>query len=128
MTIFEKIVAGEIPCRKVWESETHLAFLNIRPLVPGHTLVIPKVNVGDELFELSDSDYQALMAASKEVAALLKEKFAALRVKVIVEGFEVPHVHIHLLPATKRQSILELKESEPTDEELDEVLKKITTN
>lgn len=125
MTIFEKIVAGKIPCRKVWDSETHLAILDINPLVPGHTLVIPKRNVGDELFELSDADFDALMHTSKIVAALLKKKLDVKRIMVAVEGFEVPHVHVHLLPMTEERSIRSLERREMSDQQFDEILKKI---
>ena len=125
MTIFEKIAAGEIPCRKVWESNTHLAFLDINPLVPGHTLVIPKQNVGDELFELSDEEFDALMHASKTVAKLLKDKLGVKRIMVTVEGFEVPHVHVHLLPMAEERSIRSLERLKLRDEEFNEVMGKI---
>lgn len=98
MSVFEKIVAGEIPCHKVWEDSEHLAFLDIRPVAPGHTLVIPKAKV-DPLFALNDAAYQRLMAAAKKVADLLKSKIACERVCMAVVGFEVPHAHIHLIPA-----------------------------
>ena len=98
MTIFEKIVAGEIPSHKVWEDEKHLAFLDIRPVAPGHTLVIPKRAV-DPLFEMPEADYLALMAFAKRVADRLKERLSCERVCLSIVGFEVPHAHIHLIPA-----------------------------
>lgn len=125
MTIFEKIVAGDIPARKVWESDTHLAFLDINPLVPGHTLVIPKKNLGDELFELADTDFDALMRASKEVGSLLKNKLDVKRIMVTVEGFEVPHVHVHLLPMAEERSIRSLERLEMSDEEFDDIMRKL---
>jgi histidine triad (HIT) family protein len=97
--LFCKIIAGEIPCHKVWEDEQHLAFLDIHPMREGHTLVIPKLHAS-ELFEMDDAAYQALMAASKTVAVKLKAKLAVPRVGAAVEGFLVDHAHIHLIPLT----------------------------
>jgi len=97
-TIFEKIVAGQIPCHKIWEDEKHLAFLDIRPVAPGHSLVIPKTAV-DPIFSMTDEAYQDLMGAAKKVAALLKKKMICERICMSVVGFEVPHAHIHLIPA-----------------------------
>ncbi|NUQ34144.1 MAG: HIT family protein [Planctomycetaceae bacterium] len=99
-TIFERIATGEIPCHKVWEDERHLAFLDINPVVDGHTLVIPKQALADELFDLSPADFRALMDASRTVAAMLKAKLDCKRVVMAVYGFEVPHSHVHLLPAS----------------------------
>lgn len=96
-SIFSRIVAGEIPCEKVWEDDRHLAFLDIRPVVRGHTLVIPKREV-NYLFDLSADDHAALWTAAHTVARRLKEKLACKRVCVAVLGYEVPHAHIHLLP------------------------------
>jgi len=96
-SIFSKIVAGEIPCHRVWEDENHLAFLDIRPAQPGHTLVIPKREV-DYLFDLSPEEHAELWTAAHTVAARLKERLGCERVCVLVIGWEVPHVHIHLIP------------------------------
>ena len=96
-TIFERIVAGEIPCRKVWEDEDHLAFLDIQPRVDGHTLVIPK-RPTDYLFDLESDAYQALWGAVATVEKHLRTRLDAKRVLVYVVGWEVPHVHVHLLP------------------------------
>ena len=96
-SIFSKIVAGEIPCHKVWEDERHLAFLDINPCVAGHTLVIPRAE-HEYLFDMPQHDYAALMSAAKTVAGLLKERLGCSRVCVSVVGYEVPHVHVHLIP------------------------------
>lgn len=96
-TIFERIVAGEIPARKVWEDADHLAFLDIQPRVDGHTLVIPK-RPTDYLFDLESDAYQSLWSAVREVEQHLRERLEAKRVLVYVVGWEVPHVHVHLLP------------------------------
>ncbi len=98
MTIFERIVKGEIPCHKVWEDAEFLAFLDIRPVAPGHTLVIPKKCV-DPVFAMDDEGFQRLFLAAKKVAAVLKSKINCERVCLAVVGFEVPHAHIHLIPS-----------------------------
>jgi histidine triad (HIT) family protein len=97
-SIFSKIVSGQIPCYKVAENRDFLAFLDIRPLTKGHTIVIPKKEV-DYLFDLDDDTYAGLMAFAREVAILLKEVIPCKRVSLIVLGFEVPHAHIHLIPS-----------------------------
>lgn len=96
-SLFTRIVNGEIPCAKVWENERCMAFLDIMPVTPGHTLVIPKQEV-DYLFDLDDPLYLELMRASKTVAGLLKKATGCARVSVGVFGFEIPHAHIHLIP------------------------------
>jgi histidine triad (HIT) family protein len=98
MTIFEKIVKGEIPSFKIYEDEDHYAFLDIRPVAPGHTLVIPK-KVVDPVFRLDDAAYQKLFLVAKKVSELLKSKISCDRICLAVVGFEVPHAHIHLIPA-----------------------------
>lgn len=99
-SIFTKIVSGELPCHRVWEDEDHLAFLDIRPTQPGHTLVIPKREV-DYLFDLSPEEHAALWSAAQTVATRLKERTGCRRVCVLVIGWEVPHVHIHLIPTNQ---------------------------
>ena len=96
-TIFELIVKGEIPCHKVWEDDRHLAFLDINPRVEGHTLVIPK-QPWNEVFAMPREDYDALWSAARTVAHHLEETTGCARVVVVVLGYEVPHVHIHLMP------------------------------
>jgi histidine triad (HIT) family protein len=103
-TLFAKIVRGEIPCHKVWEDERHLAFLDIRPLLPGHTLVIPKQGV-DYLFDLEPEPYGALMQAVRTVARLLKERTQCKRVVEIVLGYEVAHAHVHLIPSHSMEGL-----------------------
>ncbi len=96
-SIFTKIIRGEIPCQKVYEDDKTLAFLTIEPVQPGHTLVIPKKQI-DQLWDLDDDDYQAVMATSKKVAKRLKAVMGTNRVGVLVVGVDVPHVHVHLIP------------------------------
>ena len=96
-SIFSKIIAGEIPCAKVWENEEFFAFLDILPIAPGHTLVIPKQEI-DYLFDLEDAHYQRLLLACKAVAKKLKAVTGCRRVVMGAWGFEVPHAHVHLVP------------------------------
>lgn len=97
MTIFEKIVAGEIPSFKIAESKEYLAFLDVFPLKEGHTLVIPKKPV-DYIFNLDDDTLAGLHVFAKNVANAIKEVVPCSRVGVAVIGLEVPHAHIHLVP------------------------------
>jgi histidine triad (HIT) family protein len=96
-TLFSRIIAGEIPCHKVHESDEFLAFLDIMPLRKGHVLVVPKLEV-DYLFDLEDDHLGRMMSFSKEVAAKIKKVFPCRKVGVTVIGLEVPHAHIHLIP------------------------------
>lgn len=96
-SIFSRIVAGEIPCYKVYEDENHLAFLDISPLTMGHTLLIPKRET-DYLFDIDTPEYLKLMEVAKQVSAVIKKVCNCNRVGVAVIGLEVPHAHIHLIP------------------------------
>jgi len=98
-SIFTKIIKGEIPCHKVYEDDKTLAFLDIHPIQPGHTLVIPKKQI-DQLWDVPDEDYQAIMATCKKVALRLREVLAVERVGVQVIGVDVPHAHVQLVPFT----------------------------
>ena len=103
-SIFTKIIQGELPCHKVWEDEKHLAFLDIRPAQPGHTLVIPK-REEDYIFDLTPEEHAELWTAAQTVAAKLKEKLGCRRVCVLVIGWEVPHAHIHLIPTNAMHEV-----------------------
>jgi histidine triad (HIT) family protein len=96
-SIFSRIVAGEIPCHKVAEDDRCLAFLDIRPIVWGHTLVIPKRET-DYIFDIGDDELAHLHVFAKRVARVLREEVPCLRIGVMVAGLEVPHAHIHLVP------------------------------
>lgn len=97
-TIFTRIAKGEIPSYKVAESEDFYAFLDISPLAPGHTLVIPKHIEDDYIFNLPDDVYNGLWAFARKVAVAIKKAVPCKRVGVAVLGMEVPHTHIHLVP------------------------------
>lgn len=96
-SVFTRIIKGEIPSHKVYEDERTLAFLTINPVQPGHTLVIPKVQV-DHLMDLEAGDYEAVMATTKKVMRRVVEVLGATRACLKVEGFEVPHAHVHVIP------------------------------
>jgi histidine triad (HIT) family protein len=100
MTIFSKIVAGEIPAHVVAETIDYLAFLDISPLAEGHVLVIPKKEV-DYLFDMDDDLYTGLQIFAKIVATGLKKAIPCKRIGVAVIGLEVPHAHIHLIPMNR---------------------------
>ncbi len=116
-SIFSRIVQGEIPAYKVAENEHCLAFLDIRPLAKGHTLVIPKQEV-DYIFDLEQELYAELMAFAQKVGRALHKQNYAKRVGIAVIGLEVPHAHIHLVPINEVYDIdfskpkLELKPEE----------------
>jgi len=96
-SIFTKIVNGEIPAHKIAENDRFLAFLDVFPLVKGHTLVIPKKEV-DYIYDLEDADLADLMVFSKGVAKAVKAAIPCARIGVTVIGLEVPHAHVHLIP------------------------------
>lgn len=95
-SVFTKIVQGELPCYKIYEDERTLAFLDIEPEAMGHTLVIPKVEV-DRIYDLSDEDYNAVMATVKKLARHFEDVLGE-RIMIKVVGTDVPHAHVHLLP------------------------------
>ncbi len=124
-SIFSRIVAGEIPCHKVAESDHFLAFLDINPLVKGHTLVIPKEEV-DYIFDLNDDTLSGLTLFAKRVAEKIEKAIPCNRVGVSVIGLEVPHAHVHLIPINKMD---DMNFSNPklslTPDELREIAEKI---
>ena len=103
-TIFSRIVAGEISCYKIAETDRFFAFLDINPLVKGHTLVIPKQEV-DYIFDLSDEDLAAMHVFAKKIAVAIKKAFPCRKVGEAVLGLEVPHAHIHLVPMQSEQDM-----------------------
>ncbi len=125
MTIFSKIVAGEIPAHVVAETVEYLAFLDVQPLTAGHVLVIPKVEV-DYIFDADEDLYVGLWMFAKIVANGLKVAFPCKKVGVSVIGLEVPHAHIHLIPMNSVSDMNFAKEKlKPTQEELAEAAEKI---
>ena len=104
-TIFSRIIAGEIPCYKVAEDDKYFAFLDINPLVKGHTLVVPKQEV-DYIFDLNDEDLAGMQVFAKKVALAIGKPFPCKKVGMAVLGLEVPHAHIHLIPMQSEKDML----------------------
>lgn len=103
-TIFSRIIAGEIPSYKVAEDDRFYAFLDINPLMKGHTLVVPKQEV-DYLFDLDDRTLQDMIVFAKRVAEKIKCKIECKKVAMVVLGLEVPHAHIHLIPMNTESDV-----------------------
>lgn len=120
-TIFTKIAKGEIPSYKVAESEDFYAFLDINPLVKGHTLVIPKNVEDDYIFNLDEQTYMGLCAFARKVAVAIKAAVPCKRVGVAVLGMEVPHTHIHLVPMNSEADMNFRNKAELAPEEFVEV-------
>lgn len=97
MTIFSRIIAGEIPSHKIAESEKFIAFLDIEPLVKGHVLVVPKVEV-DKIFDVPDDYLAEMLVFAKPIAHAIEKAFNCNRCGISVIGLEVPHAHMHLIP------------------------------
>ena len=128
MTIFSKIIAGEIPSYKVAEDEKFFAFLDINPITWGHTLVVPKKET-DYLFDIDDSDLGDMMVFAKKVASAIKKSFPCRKVGMAVLGLEVPHAHIHLVPL-KNEGDMDFKKkiANPSDEKMKETAALIASN
>ena len=115
-TLFTKIVNGEIPCHKILEDDRYLAYLDIRPINPGHTLVIPKQET-DYIFDLEDDLLKGAIVFAKRVAAMIEKVVTCERIGIMVAGLEVPHAHIHLIPinAVSDLNFAKAKESDPQE-------------
>lgn len=96
-SIFTKIIQGELPSYKILENENILAILTLDPIQPGHTIVFPKKEI-DHFFDVSSPHYEAVFAAAKPIARAIREATGCKRVGMAVQGFEVPHFHLHLIP------------------------------
>ncbi len=125
MTIFSKIISGEIPSYKIAENEKFFAFLDIFPLVKGHVLVVPKTEV-DDLFDLPDEYLEALLLFAKPVAKAIQKAFVCNRCGIEVIGLEVPHAHVHLIPINSPDDLNFTKgKQKMSADELKEVQQKI---
>lgn len=124
MSVFTKIVSGELPAYKVAEDEKHLAFLDINPNAKGHTLCIPKKET-DKLFDLSQEEYIALMHFSRKVALGLEKAVPCKRIGMTVIGLEVPHVHVHLIPLQSMTDATFGKKEHVSSEEMQALAKNI---
>lgn len=127
MSIFTKIISGEIPSYKVAENEQFYAFLDINPNAKGHTLVVPKREV-NKLFDLDEETYSKLMCFSREIAIAIEKAVPCKRIGMSVIGLEVPHVHVHLIPLQAMEDIQFVKKVKLQPEEFEAVAKAISEN
>ena len=128
MTIFSRIIAGEIPCYKIAEDDRFFAFLDINPLSKGHTLVIPKLEE-NYIFNLDDDMLSGITLFAKKVAIAIEKSIPCIRVGVAIIGLEVPHAHIHLIPIN-HESDMNFKNPKLklSSEEMAEIADKIRKN
>lgn len=125
MTIFTKIIKGEIPSYKIAENEKFFAFLDINPLVEGHTLVIPKIEV-DKFLDMPDNYLSEVLLFAKPIASAIEKSFHCKRCGLSVVGLEVPHAHLHLIPLNTMDDInFTRKKLSPTPEQLKKAQEKI---
>lgn len=120
-SVFTKIIQGEIPCYKIYEDEKTLAFLDIAPEAKGHTLVVPKLEVG-KVYDLPTEDYQAVMATVKKLAKHM-ETVLGERMQIKIVGVDVPHAHVHILPVNENWA--GERYIKPTEEEFKELQQKL---
>ena len=129
MTIFSRIIAGEISCYKVAEDENFFAFLDINPMSKGHTLVVPRKTENDYLFNLDDETYTGLTLFARKVAKAIEKSVDCKRIGVAVMGLEVPHTHIHLIPINKEGDMnIGNPKLKLAPEEMAEIAEKIRNN
>ena len=127
MTIFSKIINGEIPCYKIAEDDNYFAFLDIRPLNAGHTLVVPKKET-DYIFDLEDEELKGLIVFAKKIAIAIKKSIECERIGMTVIGLEVPHTHIHLSPINSVHDLDFRNTKEISKERMQEIAEKIKSN
>ena len=127
MSIFTKIITGEIPSYKVAEEDNFIAFLDINPNAKGHTLVVPKKEE-NKIFDLSKDDYSALMDFSYRVAKALEKTVVCKRIGMSVIGLEVPHVHVHLVPLNEMADIQFSQKVKLTTDEFVGLAESISSN
>jgi histidine triad (HIT) family protein len=125
-TIFTKIIRGEIPCYKIAEDERYFAFLDINPLMAGHTLVVPKRET-DYIFDLNDEEFSGLFLFAKKVALAIEKSIPCARIGVAIVGLEIPHAHIHLIPMnTMNDMNFKNPKLKLSQEEFSKIAKKIS--
>lgn len=128
MTIFSRIIAGEIPCYKIAENDSFFAFMDINPVNWGHTLVVPKKET-DYIFDMDDDELGDMMVFAKKVAKAIKAAIPCRKVGVTVLGLEVPHAHIHLVPLQKEGDMdFRCKISDPDPARMKKLAEAISSN
>jgi histidine triad (HIT) family protein len=127
MSIFTKIVNGEIPCYKIAEDENFLAFLDVNPNAKGHTLCIPKQEI-NKIFEIEDDLYIGLMQFSKKIAVALEKTVPCKRIGMAVVGLEVPHAHVHLIPLNEMDEMRFQNKVSMSKDEFEALAIKIQSN
>lgn len=125
-SIFTKIIKGEIPSHKIYEDDKVFAFLDIHPVQPGHTLVIPKKQI-EFIWDMDSEDYNAVMSVAKKLATHLRDTLAVKYVGEAIVGVDVPHAHVHLIPFNTSEEFHRQADmsQEPNHDELAEIAKKL---
>lgn len=125
-SIFTMIINGDIPSHKIYEDDRVLAFLEIHPIMEGHTLVVPKKQI-DHIWDLDEDDYEYLWSTVKKIGMHIREVIGSPRVGITVEGFGVPHAHVHLMPIYHGNDLKKQqnKDYTPTNEELARIASKL---
>ncbi|MEN8765232.1 MAG: HIT family protein [Wenyingzhuangia sp.] len=126
MSVFTKIISGEIPCYKITENDDFFVFLDINPNAVGHTLVVPKKEV-DQLFDLDNELYLKLFQYAKTIAKALEKAVPCKRVGISVIGLEVPHVHVHLIPLNQMTDATFTKKESLSSTEFESLANKISS-
>ena len=125
MSVFTKIINGEIPCHKIAENEMFIAFLDIEPLVTGHVLVVPKIEV-NKIFDVPDDYLAGMLVFAKPIALAIEKAFNCKRCGISVIGLEVPHAHMHLIPINSPNDLnFTRPKLNPSQEELKKTQEKI---
>lgn len=127
MTIFSKIISGQIPSYKLYEDELTFAFLDANPIQKGHTLIVPKVEV-DNWLDLPENYYLAIHKTARKIAPAIQKAVSPIRVGQMVDGRQIPHYHLHLIPLFEGFSIIEKSDFEPTPENMSKIQKAIIWN
>lgn len=123
-SLFTRIIKGEISCHKILEDDQFLAFLDVRPINPGHTLVIPKKEI-DYIFDMEDDLLSGMMIFAKKAARLIRDAIPCKKVGIMAAGLEVPHAHIHLIPIFEVTDLNFARAKAASNEELTKIAEKI---
>ncbi|BAV95438.1 HIT family protein [Ichthyobacterium seriolicida] len=126
-SIFTRIIKGELNSFKIFEDDDYFAFLDAFPVTKGHTLVVPKKEV-DYLFDLDDKTYIGLMLISKKIAVAMKKVIPCKKISIIVQGLEVPHAHVHLIPFNKQSDLNFSNKIPVTDIDFKKISEEISSN